>query len=62
MRYGAYRVILNSDSFRAPRPLPETTKTRVHNGAKTSLKTERRSGPQNVACSGDFMRIFRGAP
>ena len=29
LRHGAYRVILDGDSYRIPRPLPEETKTNV---------------------------------
>jgi DNA replication protein DnaC len=35
LRHGAYRVILDGDSYRAPRPLPESAKAGVAKKAKT---------------------------
>ena len=35
LRHGAYRLILEGDSFRAPRPLPESPKNTIAKGAAT---------------------------
>ncbi len=35
LRHGAYRVILDGDSYRAPKPLPESTPPALAKGAKT---------------------------
>jgi len=35
LRHGAYRLVLEGDSCRSPRPLPETAKPAVASGAKT---------------------------
>ena len=35
MRHGAYRVVLDGDSYRAPRPLPEAAKHAVAKQAKS---------------------------
>lgn len=37
LRHGAYRVILDGDSYRTPRPLPEIPKPSTENTSKTSL-------------------------
>ena len=36
LRHGAYRLILEGDSFRAPRPLPESPKNTIAKGAKNT--------------------------
>ncbi|WP_303646275.1 hypothetical protein [Acidithiobacillus ferrooxidans] len=36
LRHGAYRLILEGDSFRAPRPLPESPKNTFAKGAKNT--------------------------
>jgi DNA replication protein DnaC len=36
LRHGAYRVVLDGDSYRSPRPLPEAPKTPLANGAKNA--------------------------
>ena len=36
LRHGAYRVVLDGDSYRAPRPLPEPQKPPVARGSKTA--------------------------
>ena len=40
LRHNAYRVTLDGDSYRAPRPMPETPKTKTTR-AKTSTRSER---------------------
>jgi DNA replication protein DnaC len=35
LRHGAYRVILDGDSYRTPRPLPETAKSTLVKGGKS---------------------------
>lgn len=37
LRHGAYRVVLDGDSYRAPRPLSEAQKTRSENTSKSAL-------------------------
>jgi DNA replication protein DnaC len=36
LRHGAYRVVLDGDSYRTPRPLPETQKTPLAKGPKNA--------------------------
>ncbi|WP_304504582.1 ATP-binding protein [Acidithiobacillus ferrooxidans] len=36
LRHGTYRLILEGDSFRAPRPLPESPKNTIAKGAKNT--------------------------
>ena len=36
LRHGAYRVVLDGDSYRSPRPLPEAPKTPLAKGAKNA--------------------------
>jgi DNA replication protein DnaC len=36
LRHGAYRLILEGESFLAPRPLPESPKTAIAKGAKNT--------------------------
>ena len=36
LRHGAYRLILEGDSFRAPRPLPDPSKNIIAKGAKNT--------------------------
>jgi DNA replication protein DnaC len=36
IRHGAYRVILDGPSFRDPKPLPETPKSRIEKGGKSA--------------------------
>jgi hypothetical protein len=36
MRHGAYRVVLDGESFRSPRPLPEAPKSALVKGPKTA--------------------------
>ena len=37
LRHGAYRLILEGDSFRAPRSLPESPKNTIAKGAKNTI-------------------------
>lgn len=37
LRHGAYRVVLDGDSYRAPRPLPDSPKPSTENTSKSSL-------------------------
>lgn len=37
LRHGAYRVILDGDSYRTPRPLPEAPKPQTENTPKAAL-------------------------
>jgi hypothetical protein len=34
LRHSAYRIVLNGDSFRMPRPMPEPDQTRLAKSAK----------------------------
>ena len=34
LRHGAYRIVLDGDSFRTPRPMPEPDQTRLAKSAK----------------------------
>ena len=36
LRHGAYRVVLDGESYRSPRPLPETPKTPLAKGSKNA--------------------------
>jgi DNA replication protein DnaC len=44
LRHGAYRVILDGDSYRTPRPLPEGQKSRPENTPKPPLAKTPKSG------------------
>ncbi|MCP3907218.1 MAG: ATP-binding protein, partial [Oceanicoccus sp.] len=43
LRHGAYRVVLDGESYRTPRPLPESSKTTANTLSET-LKSPPKSG------------------
>lgn len=36
LRHGAYRIVIDDKSFRKPKPMPKTAKTRLQNRAKNA--------------------------